>query len=474
MKKRIMSFLICAAIIGGMFGNQFNAYADDNMIVSATGSEMTETTISSEEPLSYDNALEAGGDETVLDNAVSEGSNLDDENKTAEDDTVISDGLGAEDGLDILGPTEPLDPSLIEAVPNFSTAFGDEMGLVVDVTEEDMEDVEAVIGLDTEKPEEETTEKYGSYIRLADATDTFFGGEIITVYNGVTISGNMANVPEGSYTLVYLPKDSFEQPAMKDISLSFDKIKEAEIIEDEQNYIIKTTYKDLYGGYNSATPFRVSLKRGLTKNLSQHNIKQEFFTNDGVLKSESQLLVNGKAKLESASSSYYSAIRMVSEVDKSFVVKENTFIDFGPSYFSFPNSNELDPRDRRIFASIPEGVKVKGGTGWTYDEALGKWYKDVTVKKLNFTETCITLDLGGIDLSEHDSSAKAKVFQVDFSAQPLENGEVQTDLGPYTWLAKKSFYILKVEEVKSAYMSISTTRRVLYINKDYGLYQESS
>ncbi len=475
MKKRIMSFLICATIIGGMFGNQFNAYADDNMIANTAESEMMETTTYSEETPSYIDGLEVSSGETVLDNTGTEAGGVSDENNTAEVDTPIDNGIGIEEGVEILDPAEPSDPSSIEVGPNFTTAYDDDdMGLIIDVTEEDMDDVEVVIGLDPEKPKEETTEKYVSYIRLADATDTFFGGEIITVYNGVTISGNMAIVPGGSYTLVYLPKDSFEQPGMKDISLSFEKIEEAEILEDEQNYIIKTIYKDLYGGYNSATPFRVSLKRGLTKKLSQHNIKQEFYTSDGVLKSESQLMVKGKAKLESASSSYNSSTRMVSEVDKSFVVKENTFITFGPSYISFPNLNELDPRDRRIFASIPEGTKVKEGTGWTYDKASGKWYKDLSVKGLDNVKASITLDLGGIDLSEHDSEPKAKILQVDFSAQPVENGEVQTDLGSYTWLARKGFYILKVEEVKSAYMNIGTIRRISYMNKDYGLYQNNS
>ena len=53
-----MSFLICATIIGGMFGNQFNAYADDNMIANTAESEMMETTTYSEETPSYIDGLE--------------------------------------------------------------------------------------------------------------------------------------------------------------------------------------------------------------------------------------------------------------------------------------------------------------------------------------------------------------------------------------------------------------------------------
>ena len=80
-----------------------------------------------------------------------------------------------------------------------------------------MDDIETIMPLNPEKPDENTTEKYGSYIKFADETDTFFGGEIITVYNAVTNSENMVTTPEGSYTLIYLPKDSFEKPSMKDV-----------------------------------------------------------------------------------------------------------------------------------------------------------------------------------------------------------------------------------------------------------------
>lgn len=463
MKKRVVSFLTCVAIIGGLFGNQFSIYADDNIITNTTGAEMVESATSLGEESFHSDALSNG---SVGEPAL---------NETAHADESSNEGNGVipDDNVSTGGASESAEASSgIEETPNAPSVLGDDMGLDIEVTEENLEDVEAVLTLDPEKPKEESTEKYTSYINLADETDTFFGGEIITIYNGIAISGNTATVPDGSYSLIYLPKDSFEKPAMKDISLSFERIKEAEISENDTDYIIKTVYRDLYGGYNGATPVKVSLKRGLTKNQSRHQITQEYYTNDDQLKSESQLTVNGKASLETGESYYASAQRMISEVNENFVIKENTFITFGVNYLRFPNSNERDPRDRRIYATIPEGTRVKENTGWTYDEKLKKWYKDVPANQLTDRQASIILDLGGIDLSEHDSSGKAKTFQVDFSVQLIENGELQTDLGPYTWLSRKSFYILKVEVSTSAYMSISTARKLLYMNKDYGLYQQ--
>ena len=470
MKKRVVSFLTCMAIVSSLFGNQFAIYADDNIAIDAAPSEMIESTVLSEDvPSGHDELSDGDAAENTLSESVPVNENLEGEESPVPENNANADG--------VVGPPEESElPNLdnLQPKPDTPTVLDDGMGMIVEVTEEDMEDVEVIMPLNPETPDESATAKYGSYINFADETDTFFGGEIITIYNGVTISGNMATVPEGSYTLIYLPKDSFEKPSMKDVSLSFEKIKEAEISENETDYIVKTIYKELYGGYNSATPVKVSLRRGQTKNQSRHNIKQEFYTSDDKLKAESELAVNGKAKLENAESTYHSTVRMVSEVNENFVVKENTFIPFGVNYFRFPNSNEVDPRDRRIYATIPEGVRVKENSGWTYDETLKKWYKDVPVQQLNYDTTKIELDFSGINLSENDSKEKARVFQVDFSAQPVENGEPQTDLEPYKWVSRRSYYILKVEVSEAAYMSISTRRQIVYMNKDYGLYQPDS
>ena len=337
-----------------------------------------------------------------------------------------------------------------------------------------------------EQPAEETeypstsTDLYDSSINLAPGTsDAYYGGEIITVYDNISISGNNTVVPEGAYTIVSLPKASFQKPRESEVSTSFDNFKSLEIKETDTDYQIILTYKTLYGGYNGGTPIRVNLLPGQVVNKSEHTITQQFFNKDGKqLTKDSTQIIKAKATIESLQSNNYGSTRLIKEVDSDFVVKEGTYVDFYAYYYSI-SSNQSDPRDRRLYATIPEGCKVKENTGWTYEPETNRYYRDIprdkfndnydsTLQRSNRYYRTITLGLGGIDLSSYDASNKAKRFKVDFSVQPVVDEIVQNDLGPYTGEYSKSFYILKEEpkpEGASPYWYNAKFEKI--IDKDY-------
>lgn len=337
-----------------------------------------------------------------------------------------------------------------------------------------------------EQPAEETedpsisTDLYDSSINLAPGTsDTYFGGEIITVYDNISISGNNTVVPEGAYTIVSLPKAPFQKPRESEVSTSFDNFKNLEIKETDTDYQIVLTYKTLYGGYNGGTPIRVNLIPGQVINNSQHTITQQFFNKDGKkLTQDSTQIIKTKATIETLQKKDYGATQLIKEVDSDFVIKEGTYVDFIANYYSV-NSNKNDPRDRRLYAKIPEGTKVKENTGWTYEPETNRYYRDIprdkfndkydsTLSRYNTYYRTITLDLGGIDLSSHDASNKSKEFRVDFSIQPVVDGIVQNDLGPHTGYYSKPYYVLK--EVPKPTGASPTWQNLKYekiIDKDY-------
>ncbi|MDB7979003.1 Cna B-type domain-containing protein [Faecalicoccus pleomorphus] len=337
-----------------------------------------------------------------------------------------------------------------------------------------------------EQPAEETedpstsTDLYDSSINLAPGTsDAYYGGEIITVYDNISISGNNTVVPEGAYTIVSLPKASFQKPRESEVSTSFDNFKSLEIKETDTDYQIILTYKTLYGGYNGGTPIRVNLLPGQVINNSQHTITQQFFNKDGKkLTQDSTQIIKAKATIETLQKKDYEATQLIKEVDSDFVIKEGTYVDFIAYYYSV-NSNKNDPRDRRLYAKIPEGTKVKENTGWTYEPETNRYYRDIprdkfndgydyTLRRYNTYYRTITLDLGGIDLSSYDASNKSKEFRVDFSIQPVVDGIVQNDLGPNTGYYSKPYYVLKeIPKPQGASPSWDIAKYEKIIDKDY-------
>lgn len=339
-----------------------------------------------------------------------------------------------------------------------------------------------------EQPAEEveepssSTDYYESSISLAPGTsDAYYATQIITVYDNISIYGNNTVVPEGAYTIVSLPKTSFQKPRESEVSTSFDNFKNLEIKETDTDYQIVLTYKTLYGGYNLGTPIRVNLLPGRVINNSQHTITQQFFNKDGKkLTQDSTQIIKAKATIEGLQGNPGGLRRLIKEVDSDFVIKEGTYVDFRANYYSvrwYAN----DPRDRRLYATIPEGTKVKENTGWTYEPETNRYYRDIPrdnfndgyddiLKRPNKYYRTITLDLGGIDLSSYDASNKFKIFRVDFSVQPVVDGIVQNDLGPNTGYSSMYVYVLKEEpkpKPEEARPVLSTYKFEKIIDKDY-------
>lgn len=303
-----------------------------------------------------------------------------------------------------------------------------------------------------EQPAEEveepssSTDYYESSISLAPGTsDAYYATQIITVYDNISIYGNNTVVPEGAYTVISLPKKEFSKPKESDVFASYDTLKSLKIKETDIDYQIIIIYKTLYGGYNGGIPIRVNLLPYQTINNSLHVITQEFYNKEGKkLTPDNALTVKGKAEIERLNRTIWDKQRLKDEIDSHFIIKEGTFYEFYPS-FSPVNSSRIDPRKRRLYATIPEGTKVKENTGWTYETKTNRYYKDLLSYQLLYKNFRITLDLGGIDLSNYDAPNKTKKIQVDFSLQPVVDNEVQTDLGPYTASSSRQFYILKNE-----------------------------
>src|SRR5699024_6168890 len=121
-----------------------------------------------------------------------------------------------------------------------------------------------------------------------------------------------------------IPKDVFQKPELKNISASYELIKGVEIKETEKDWQIVTTYKEIHGGYNGATPFKINFLEKQIINKSEATVKQEFYDKNENLLAEDSVIVYGKSEIEKPSSSVYSAQRLRNEVDSNYVIKENT------------------------------------------------------------------------------------------------------------------------------------------------------
>ena len=317
-----------------------------------------------------------------------------------------------------------------------------------------------------EEPEFGNTANYDSSLNLADGNDSFFGGELIYLYNELSISGNEAAVPAGSYTVIRLSKDKFTAPKRTDISATFERIDNIEITENDSEYIIKTIYKELYGGFTGATPLKVSLKAGKTENLTKAVINQEYYSPKGKKLSESEVEVNGKAAIETIYGANYSAEALkLEQADDKYVIKQGVYISFRPNSISRPNANMVDPRGRRIYVRIPKGTKIKENTGWSYEESSGRYFKDIN-RIIELNDLSVVLDISGNDYTLYDTAQRPMRYDVKYSMSPIKDGLVKNDLGPAEATVTKYYYLPKKAIIKDAYHSIFTARYRMYIGKD--------
>ncbi|MBS7576983.1 MULTISPECIES: Cna B-type domain-containing protein [unclassified Enterococcus] len=315
----------------------------------------------------------------------------------------------------------------------------------------------------------------GSYIvQITDANTQkppYYGGEIINLYNGVSVSGSTLSLAEGSYTVISLPKDSYDKPSASGVSTSFDTFKALEIKETDTDWQIITTYKTLVGGYSADTPFKVNLTGRKVINNTEHVIKQAFYTADNQLLANSEYSVVARATIETPYSANYNVERLTKEVDSDYVVKDGQTFVFSTNNLGFPSYNNSDPRDRRVIATIPDGTKIKEGSDWIkVPDTDNQYYKDIARDQLNTTTTSIELDLSGMDLSSNDATNKSKAVRVSFSIQPVVDGVVQTDIPAKSWYVARNFYILKKEPEQPTYPVSSgmyTSNSFTFIDDDY-------
>lgn len=315
------------------------------------------------------------------------------------------------------------------------------------------------------------TDAYSSQISDADSSmPAYYGGDIITLYNGVAISGNVATVEEGSYTVISLPKNAFDKPQLSSVSTSFSAFKNAEIKETDTDWQIVTTFKSLPGGYSADTPFKINLLGGKVINTATYPIHQDFYSVDNQLLSSSDYDIKAKAIIEYGYSTNYDSERLTQEVDANYIVKDGTSRSFSASYF-YNQGNRNDPRDRRVIATIPDGAKLKSGSDWIkVPNSDNQYYKDIPRDQLDSSTTAVELDLSGMDLSNNDSTDKTKNLTVSFSVQPVVNGEVQTDIPANTWYSNRRLYILKKEPEQPsypAYVNLYTSNLFTFIDPDY-------
>lgn len=295
-----------------------------------------------------------------------------------------------------------------------------------------------------------TSNSTGSYIaQISDAnTDkpAYYGSDIINLYNGISVSGSAASVVDGSYSVISLPKDSFDKPTASGVSTSFDTFKSLEIKETETDWQIITTYKTLVGGYSADTPFKVNLISRKVINQTQHIIKQEFYSVNNELLANNSYPITAKAVIESPYSYNSNPERITKEIDDKYIVKDGQVFTFGGNNLGYPQFNRSDPRDRRVIVTIPDNSKIKDGTGWTkVSGTSNQYFKDVTRDKFDSNNIPVQLDLSGLDLSSNDSSSKSNRLTVSYSVQPVVNGVTQTDLPENKWSITRSLYVLKQE-----------------------------
>ena len=312
----------------------------------------------------------------------------------------------------------------------------------------------------------------GSYpIQITDADKqqpAYFGGSIITLYNGISVSGTTVALEEGAYTVISLPKASFDKPLASGISTSFATFKDLEIRETETDWQIITTYKTLVGGYSADTPFKISLIAGKVINGSSHDIKQEFYSADDQLLAKSNYTVAGKAVIESPYPVNYGVERITKQIDSDYVIKDGETFAFNSSNLGYPFSNQSDPRDRRVIATIPTGTKIKEGTGWTKVPGTdNQYFKDLAWNQFNQSNVSVELDLSGIDLSTNDGTNNSKAIRVNLSVQPVVDGVVQTDIPVSNWYVQRNFYILKEEPVVSVYSGMQTSNSFTFLDNTY-------
>lgn len=310
---------------------------------------------------------------------------------------------------------------------------------------------------------------------IFNGDDTFIGGEGFTIYNSISVSGNTTTLPEGAYTSIKIRKDQYVKPLESSIDTSAEIIMSAEVIDDPASdyYELRTYYKALPGGGNWATPITLTLLPRQTINESENPIEQRVFDNQGneILTEPNKIIAIGVAKIEVPRDvSTFQITNIESDnYDDNYELNENTVFDFYPTSMNDRVlDGDNDPRLRRVFAEIPSETSVKEGTGWIQVGDTNKYYKDVSrddIKNNYKTALTISLDLKGIDMSNHDILDNDPLEKkVKFTMQPVVDGQVQDDIDLVNWEVNRTFTIRKIDS--DGTIGLRTTRYATSIKKD--------
>ncbi|MEG0250383.1 MAG: cell wall-binding repeat-containing protein [Peptostreptococcus sp.] len=305
----------------------------------------------------------------------------------------------------------------------------------------------------------EDTGLYDVTLLNDDENYNYYAGQDITIYNDMRISGNVTVIDEGSYIVVEIAKDKFKKPVEADISTAPEIVKEVRIEEGEDTWKLITVYNKLTGGYSGATPLNMNLLDGNVINGEKYEVKQIFYDKNGTKLSSDSMIIAGKSEIEQGNSRDTS-LNLSSSVDANNIVKQDTYKKFDILTMKDLDAKIKDPRDRRIYASIPEGLSVKAETGWLLEESTGRYYKDLKKDQITASNTAIELNLGGIDLSEYTTSSKGKSLRVNYSIQAVVDGKVQDDIKANTWYVDIKLY-------SQVLTSVSTRRYTKFIKNNY-------
>lgn len=110
-------------------------------------------------------------------------------------------------------------------------------------------------------------------------SNSFYGGDICTIYDNLAFSSASNPLEEGSHTVITISKDTFDKPDnSKDdqIPTEFDEFLRLEILETTDLYQICIYYKKLSVGYKAGTAVKLKLTPRMIVNGSTHKITQDF------------------------------------------------------------------------------------------------------------------------------------------------------------------------------------------------------
>ncbi|MEG0726183.1 MAG: Cna B-type domain-containing protein [Erysipelothrix sp.] len=280
-----------------------------------------------------------------------------------------------------------------------------------------------------------------------DKQDVYMGGDTLTVWSQIIVSSTGSDVvKEDSYFKIYIPKANVKSMKPDAVTIDAAYYKSAKVEETATDWVVVFTTKSLAGGTNVSLPVVIKLTPDNVVNNSIITINQELYDNNNTLMSSDKLDIKGKAYLEN-----YEASNKSNDMTEKVVndkIPAGTDSKFSVSILSGrePIYNHTDPRDRRVYATIPSGYQVvnDGKGAWIKEGSTGRYYRDFKRDELvqvgSTSQTGVTLDVSGIDLKNHTQANPVNI-KVDYEVVVMKNGVAQNDLGPARVTVTNTFFV---------------------------------